>query len=242
MKPYFQPIADLHTHTVVSPHAYSTITENATAAAEQGMLAIATTDHGPKTGDGGHPWHFGNMRILPGTIGGIRHLRGAEVNVCDYSGTLDIPERTLASLDIVIASMHNGTMPFGTPEEISEAWLAVAQNPNVDIIGHCGSPQYAFDYERVIPWFAEHGKVVEINEGTFNVRRDSLENCVTIARLCAKHGVRVAVNSDAHYLSYVGRMDRAVALLEEIQFPTELVINSSRERFEAFLNTKGVTL
>ena len=242
MKPYFQPIADLHTHTIVSPHAYSTITENAVAAAEQGMLAMATTDHGPKTGDGNHLWHFGNMRILPDMIGGIRHLRGAEVNVCDYNGALDVPERTLQQLDIRIASMHDSTMPYGTVEQITEAWAAVAQNPLIDIIGHCGSPQYAFDYERVIPLFAEHGKIVEINEGTFNVRRKSLETCAEIARLCAKHGVRVVVDSDAHYLSYVGRMDRAVALLEEVQFPKELIINSSRERFEAFLETKGLYL
>ena len=108
--------------------------------------------------------------------------------------------------------------------------------------GHCGSPQYAFVYEKVIPVFAEHGKVVEINEGTFRVRQKSLENCAVIARLCAKHGVRVAVNSDAHYLTQVGQLDSAVALLEEVNFPKELIINSNRERFEAFLQTKGLAL
>lgn len=242
MSSYFQPVADLHTHTLASPHAYSTLTENAAAAAALGMLAIATTDHGPNTGDGGHIWHFGNMRILPERIAGIRHLRGAEANVCDYDGTLDLPERTLSALDVVIASMHDSTLPYGTPEQITETWMRVAENPLVDIIGHCGSPQYAFDYEKVIPVFAEHGKVVEINEGTFRVRQKSLENCAVIARLCAKHGVRVAVNSDAHYLTQVGQLDSAVALLEEVNFPKELIINSNRERFEAFLQTKGLAL
>lgn len=242
MSVYFQPVADLHTHTLVSPHAYSTLTENATAAAELGMLAIATTDHGPRIGDGNHIWHFTNMRILPEHIAGIRHLRGAEANVCDFDGTLDLPERALSALDVVIASMHDGVMPYGTPEQITEAWLQVAKNPLVDIIGHCGSPQYAFDLEKVIPAFAEHGKIVEINEGTFRVRHKSLENCAAIARLCARHGVRVVVNSDAHYLTQVGRLDSAIALLEEIAFPKELIINSSRERLEAFLQTKGLAL
>ncbi len=242
MERYFQPVADMHTHTLASPHAYSTLTENAAAAAALGMLAIATTDHGPRVGDGGHLWHFTNMRILPEHVAGIRHLRGAEVNVCDLEGTLDLPERALEALDIVIASLHDGTMPYGTPEQITEVWLTVAKHPQIDIIGHCGSPQYAFDYEKVIPVFAEYGKIVEINEGTFRVRRKSLENCARIARLCAKHGVRVAVNSDAHYLSQVGQLDSAVALLQEVGFPKELVINSSRERFEAFLQTKGLAL
>ncbi|MBQ5795344.1 MAG: phosphatase [Kiritimatiellae bacterium] len=242
MSDYFKPVADLHTHTLASPHAYSTLTENATAAAALGMMAIACTDHGPKVADGMHPWHFGNMRILPDHIAGIRHLRGVEANICDFDGTLDLSDARLNALEIVIASMHQCTMPFGTKEEISAAWIAVAKNPLVDIIGHCGTPEYAFDYEAVIPVFGQYGKVVEINEGTFRVRRQSLAVCKHVAELCMKHGVRVAVNSDAHYHEHVGRTDEAVALLGEIGFPKELIINSSKERFEAFLKEKQVTL
>ncbi len=242
MEAYFRPVADLHTHTLASPHAYSTLTENATAAAALGMVAVACTDHGPKVGDGMHPWHFGNLKILPDRIAGLRHLRGAEVNVCDFKGTLDLPSHTLGALEIVIASMHDGTMPYGTPEQISEAWIAVAQDPLVDIIGHCGSPQYAFDYEAVIPVFGKYGKVVEINEGTFRVRRKSLETCARIAALCKQHEVRVVVSSDSHYHEQVGRLDNAVALLEEAEFPKELIINSSREQFEEFLKENQLVL
>ena len=242
MSEYFRPVADLHTHTLASPHAYSTLTENATAAAALGMIAVACTDHGPKVRDGMHPWHFGNLRILPDRIAGIRHLRGAEVNILDFEGALDLSEERLEALEIVIASMHQGTMPFGTTEEITAAWLAVAANPHVDIIGHCGTPEYAFDYEAVIPVFGQCGKVVEINEGTFRVRRKSLETCGRIAKLCMRHGVRVAVTSDAHYHEHVGRTEQAVALLGEIGFPKELIINSSQEQFEAFLKEKQLAL
>lgn len=242
MEPYFRPVADLHTHTLASPHAYSTLTENATAAAALGMVAVACTDHGPKVGDGMHIWHFTNLKILPDRIAGLRHLRGVEANVCDFKGTLDLPERVLRSMELVIASMHDGTMPHGTPEQITEAWLAIAEDPEVDIIGHCGTPLYAFDYEAVIPVFGRYGKVVEINEGSFRVRKQSLENCARIAALCKQHGVRVAVNSDAHYHEQVGKTENAVALLMETEFPLELVINSSRERFEEFLKEKQLTL
>ncbi len=242
MEPYFRPVADLHTHTLASPHAYSTLTENATAAAALGMVAVACTDHGPRVGDGMHPWHFGNMKILPDRIAGLRHLRGVEANVCDFKGALDMSDKALDALEIVIASMHDNTMPFGTTEQITEAWLAVAQNPLVDIIGHCGSPQYAFDYEAVIPQFGKHGKVVEINEGTFRVRRKSLEICANIARLCKQYEVRVAVTSDSHYHEHVGKVDNAIALLAETEFPLELIINSSKERFEAFLKEKQLSL
>ena len=39
-------IADLHTHTIASTHAYSTITEMVQAASAKNLYAIAITDHG----------------------------------------------------------------------------------------------------------------------------------------------------------------------------------------------------
>ncbi len=239
---YFEPVADLHTHTLVSAHAYSTLTENASAAAQKGLLAIACTDHGPGIADGAHPWHFSCLNKLPDTIAGVRNLRGAEVNVCDFDGTLDLEEWRLKRLEIVIASMHEAVLSPSTVEQTTAAWLAVAKNPHVDIIGHCGLPQYAFDYETVIPVFGQYGKVVEINEGTFISRPAAIENCARIARLCKKHQVRVVVNSDAHYHTFVGDFPRMIALLEEVDFPKAWIVNSSRENLEAFLNEKGVAL
>lgn len=49
--PLTRVVADLHCHTVASTHAYSTVTELARAAAEQRLLAIACTDHGPGAPD-----------------------------------------------------------------------------------------------------------------------------------------------------------------------------------------------
>ena len=239
---YFQPVADLHTHTCASPHAYSTVTENATAAAARGLLAVACTDHGPRMADGVHRWHFICLRNLPDHIAGIRHLRGCEVNISDFDGTLDLLDRDFNSLEIVVASMHDCVMPRGTREEITAAWMAVARDPRVDIIGHCGTPMFAFDYETVIPEFGRQGKVVEINESTFKMRTSSLENCAHIARLCMQHGVRITVDSDAHFHESVGVVPKAAAMLEEIGFPQELIINSSRERLEAFLKEKQLTL
>ncbi len=234
------PIADFHTHTLFSPHAYSTVTENAAAGARCGMLAVACTDHAEATPDTGHHWHFTNMRILPPTIEGVRVLRGMEANVMDFTGRIDASPKLRQQMELVIASMHAGTMPEGSVEEITEAWAAVAADPDIDIIGHSGTPRYAFEYEAVIPLFGQHGKVVEINEGSFRVRRDSYENCKRIAKLCKLHGVRIAVNSDAHFHEHVGQFSNAIALLDEIGFPPELVVNNSREALMAFFEEKGI--
>ena len=43
---HMEIIADLHTHTLASTHAFNTVTEMARAAYEMGHKAIAITDHG----------------------------------------------------------------------------------------------------------------------------------------------------------------------------------------------------
>lgn len=240
MRSDFYPVADLHTHTLYSFHAYSTITENATEAARMGLLAMACTDHGLGVPEPGYPWHFSNMHVIPPTIAGVRVFHGMEVNIMHLDGSVDMSPKQMQEMDLVIGSMHGGIMEDGTLDQITTAWLAVAKNPDIDIIGHCGTPRFAFDYERVVPVFGEYGKVVEINEGTFRVRGDSYENCLRIANLCKQHGVRIAVNSDSHFHEHIGRYDHAIALLREADFPDELIINGSRENFDAFLKEKNL--
>lgn len=234
------PIADFHTHTLFSPHAYSTITENAVAAAKCGLLAMACTDHGEATPDSGHNWHFTCLKNLPPYIEGVRVLSGIEANVMDFFGRIDASQELRQKMNLVIASMHAITMPRGSVEEITQAWTAVAADPDIDIIGHSGTPSFAYDYETVIPLFGQYGKVVEINEGSFRVRRDSYENCKRIAMLCKRHSVRIAINSDAHFHTHIGQFTESVRMLNEIEFPPELIVNNSRESLCAFFNEKGI--
>ena len=236
----YSVIADLHCHTVASDHAYSTITELANAAAEKGLVAVGCTDHGTGIQDAPHMWHFYNLDALPDTISGVRVLRGVEANVMDFAGRLDMEDYVLDRLEIVVASMHGGVMPQGTVEQCTEAWLAVAHNPRVTIIGHSGQPQFAYDYERVIPEFGRCGKAVEINAGTFHTREEAVPNCRQIALLGKQYGVPVMVDSDAHYHASVGEVEPCLRMLEEIDFPPELVLNGDRERLRRFLQGHGV--
>ena len=45
-------LLDTHTHTLASTHAYSTVLEMAKKASEEGLEAIAITDHAPGIPDG----------------------------------------------------------------------------------------------------------------------------------------------------------------------------------------------
>lgn len=177
-------VADTHTHTVASPHAYGTIRENLDAARRMGHRALAVTDHGPAIPDSPHLWHFTNMRILPREVDGVVLLRGIEANLMDRQGTLDVDDDLLRRLDWVIASLHPPVFPPSTPADHTEAWLGVLANPWVDVLGHPGDPSYPCDYETVVRACGRAGTCIEINNGSFRVRPGSEPKCRTLAALC----------------------------------------------------------
>ena len=77
---------------------------------------------------------------------------------------------------------------------------------------------------------------------SFAIRKGSRENCTEIARLCKKYQVPIVVDSDSHIEYTVGCVDNALEMLEEIGFPEELVVNSSRERLDEYFRGRGLTL
>lgn len=231
-------IADLHMHTNVSQHAYSTLNELANAARDAGFSAFGITDHGPEMMDGAMAHHFLCMKGLPKEILGLRFFTGAEVNIKSYDGRLDLPPSILDSLDFVIASYHIEAIQPATPDEHTAGWLNVIQNPSVDCLGHMGNPVYACDYETIIKECAAYHKIIEINSNSFIVRPGSDKNCLRIATLCKQYHLPVIISSDAHSCYSVGNHATALNLLESIDFPEELVINSSMERLTNYFNCK----
>ena len=230
-------IADTHMHTIASTHAYCTLMEMVHAAGEAGMYAAAITDHGKNMPGSPGRWYFKNLVVVPRHLENVFVLRGQEANVLDFEGTLDIDPEDLPGLDWVVASIHGVCMTEGDPtvEKVTNAYLNLAKNPLVNVIGHSGSQKFAYDYETVLPEFGRNGKLVELNESTFTNRKKSVQNCAEIMKLCKKFGVPIIVNSDAHFSTQVGRFENSLRLLAEIDFPEELVVNSSEERFRAYL-------
>lgn len=227
--------ADLHTHTCVSQHAYSTLYENIQMAERHGLCALGVTDHTPAMNDGADIGHFWNLQVIPRKVDGIYILRGAELNICDFNGKVDLPENVLREkLDYSVASMHDLLEP-GTVDDHTQAYLALAENPLVHIIGHSGTVKYAYDYETVIKRFAQTGKIVEINEASYIVRKSSAENCRKIAQLCKKYGVRLSVDTDAHFCALVGIVPNSLRMLNEIDFPEELIINANKSNLKKWM-------
>ena len=224
-------IADTHTHTVACDHAFSTVSENAASAAASGLKFLCLTEHSPAMPGAPSYIYFKTLRNIPRSICEVTILKGAELNIMDYSGAVDLPEEIIANLEWVIASCHAELLAPKDKKSHTNCWAQIAANPIVHVIGHCGDPRFSFEHKPVIKAFKDAGKIVEINSHSFTAREGSYENCREIAFACAEFGVPVVVSSDAHHASYIGNVGASVEMLSEIGFPEELIINADEECF-----------
>ncbi|MPN08291.1 putative phosphatase YcdX [bioreactor metagenome] len=221
-------VADLHAHTVASGHAYSTLLENAKAAADQELALIAMTDHGPSMPGGPHAYHFGNQRALPDELFGVRVLKGIEANVIDRAGSLDLDDNRLAMLDIVLAGLHTHCAPYGSIKENTTMMINVMKNPWVDAIVHPGNPEYQVDEEAIVAAAVEYDVALELNNSSLTVsRRGSRPHCDNIARLMKQYGAKIMLGTDSHFAYSVGDFTCAVELLRKHEIPPAQVINTS---------------
>lgn len=232
-------IADTHTHTLVSGDAFSTITENITAAKAKGLKALAITDHTTSSPSAPEALYFYNTIALPDVWEDVIILRGAEVNILDYKGKLDLPDSILENLEWVIASMHKVVMLPQSKKEHTHAWLSIAENPLVDVIGHCGDPAYPFELEPVLKAIKKNDKVIEINTHSPVGRPGSEPICIEIAKLCMKYSIPVVINSDAHFHGRIADFEKGIRLLETISFPEELVLNADLKRLLNYASTRS---
>ncbi|MBQ4105087.1 MAG: phosphatase [Clostridia bacterium] len=236
-------VADLHTHTVASVHAYATALEMIHEAARTGLHAFAITDHGESMHGTPHPYYFMNLHAIPRVYEGVRVLKGIEANITDSLGNLDADDSVLSNLDFCIASLHMPTYKDTVSvEACTAAYMQMARNPHINMIAHSGSPYFKYDYETVIKEFAHKGKLIEINNASIKHKPDFVPNCIEIAKLCMKHSCRVSVDTDAHFVTQLGRAQEAIAMLEEINFPEELVVNSSIRNFNKYLSEMNIPL
>jgi putative hydrolase len=233
-------VVDLHTHTVASGHAFSTVKDNAEAAAAKGLEVIAITDHGPNLPGGAHNFHFWNLRVLPEEIAGVRILRGAEANIVDNNGALDLDEDTLRSLDVVAIGFHPQCGYEGKTVEQNTGTLIKAMSlPYVHIVVHPGNPWFPIDPERIVEAAGKYDVLLELNNSSFVTSRPGGEDISRdILNAAYKGGLDIILGSDAHIDSAVGEFGEAVREAEEAGFSADRIINTNKQRVLEFLKSK----
>ncbi len=229
---------DTHTHTIASDHAYCTVMENAKYAHDIGMEALAITDHCVGMTDSPHIWHFHNLKGIPRELYGVKQLYGAEVNLMNADGELDMEDELMKKLDVVNVSIHEPCYDTLGRRDHTKAYEAAVINPYTDIICHSGDPRFTYDYERIAELAKKYHKLIEINNHTFFVRKASAENCRKIAEICKEKEVGVVVSSDAHFCTDIGNYDKALGMLKEIAFPEKLIMNRTLEAYEEYVKPR----
>jgi DNA polymerase (family 10) len=126
-------------------------------------------------------------------------LKGIEVDILK-DGRLDLPDATLAKLDVVVASVHSF---FDLPREAqTERMIRAMRNPHVSIIGHptgrlIGEREpYAVDMDRITSAARDLNCCLEINAQPERLDLNDIH-----AHMAKSKGVRIAVSTDAHAVS-----------------------------------------
>ncbi|MEF9893135.1 phosphatase [Anaerorhabdus sp.] len=235
-------LIDLHTHTISSGHAYSSLQENIHEAKLKGLKYCGMSDHAPGIPGGTHFFHFKNLEVIPEIIEDVRVLRGCELNIIDEKGTVDLDEKTLKDLDYCLASFHTPCYSTNhTLEENMSAYEGVCKNPHVLIIGHPDDDRYPCDFERLAVMAKENGKLIEINNSSLRPNASRINgpaNCRKILAACKKVGCMVVLDSDAHISFDVGKINYAEELVKECDFPKELILNYNEEMIKKVLKLK----
>ena len=224
---------DVHTHTLASGHAYSTFNEMAKEASEKKIELLGITEHAPTMPGACLLFYFENLHVVPRELYGVQLLLGSEVNILDFAGTVDLEDRVLAKLDLCIASIHPPCFKKGTKVENTNAIINAMKNPYISIIGHPNDGRFELDYEEIVKAAQQYQVILEINNASLapgSFRPNTRENDLLMLEYCMKYQVSVILSSDAHVAYDIGKHDSARSVIEEANFPEELIINGSPER------------
>lgn len=234
MKPF---IADVHMHSLLSGHAFGTVRELAQEAAGRGMKLIGVTEHGPGIPGTCDPIYFRNIIDAPRALYGVEMLYGSEVNVLN-SGEVDLDRRHLNCLDYAVAGIHGLCYEDVGIVKNTDNVISCMRDPKVKFISHPDADTYPMDYPALVQGAKEFSVALEVNNSSLRkpkLRPGCVENYNKMLPLCMEYGVNIVVNTDAHDPSQVGDFTLARALLEQLEFAEDLILNNDLEKLKAFL-------
>ena len=222
---------DLHVHSDWTDGTAS-IAEMAAAAEKRGYAYMALTDHSRRQtmSHGLDPAkvtrQIREIDKLNAKLKGFAILKGIEVDILK-DGKLDLPDKTLAQLDVVVASVHSF---FDLPREAqTERIIRAMRNPLVSIIGHptgrlIGEREpYAVDMDRITSAARELNCCLEINAQPERLDLNDIH-----AHMAKSKGVRIAVSTDAHATSSFAYIRYGVDQARRAWLTADDVINARR--------------
>ncbi|MGW7299605.1 DNA polymerase/3'-5' exonuclease PolX [Streptomyces sp. NPDC054829] len=218
---------DLHTHTDLTD-GLASLEDMVAAAAGRGYAYYAITDHAPDLA----MQRMTKERMLAQRAQvrelrpphGMRLLHGVELNIGPEGG-VDWPDDFLADFDLCVASIHSH---FDQGRDaLTRRLVRACENPCVHIIGHPTTRLIGrraavdADLDEVFAACARTGTALEIN--AHPDRLDLNDEHILRAK---RHGVRFAIDSDAHAVPHLAHMRYGVATAQRGWLTKDDVINT----------------
>jgi DNA polymerase (family X) len=236
--------ADLQTHSTWSDGKLSML-QMAQAAARRGMKVIAFTDHSVSLGVTGglsmedHKKQAVEIKKIQKQLGdSILVLHATEVEI-KADGSLDYPDKFLASLDLVLASLHTSLRQ--PRDKVTQRVINAIRNPNVDIIGHPTGRLIPdregadLDMDAVLNAAGESGVALEINASPYRLDLDDV-----FARRAKELGIPISINTDSHSEADFDMLFYGIAIARRAWLTKEDVINCwPTEKLLKWLKARG---
>lgn len=223
---------DLHSHSNYSNCGMHTIMEIIYHAKTIGLEIIAITDHGYASKGRLCARLFDRFE---NPVKGITFLKGVECNVLK-DASLDLPAFPINQLDIVLFGLH-----AMIPENLGAKYYTdllietIKTNSCGSIITHPNHKSYPLEFERLVPIAKKYNVALELNNACSLLKKDDPEVTIKMLSICKESECLIAVNSDAHTLNELGQCSSVNPYLKDLDFPEELIINSTPEKALNFL-------
>ncbi|MCD6233265.1 DNA polymerase/3'-5' exonuclease PolX [bacterium] len=136
-------------------------------------------------------------------------LQGAETNILK-DGSIDIKEEALSKLDYAIAGVHAYFKM--SRAQMTERIIKAMRNPYIKIIAHPTGrilkkrDNYKIDFNKVLKMAKATGTILEINSQPERLDLDAQN-----IRKAKEAGVKMIINTDAHYKSHLHYMELGIS-------------------------------
>ncbi|WP_074991890.1 DNA polymerase/3'-5' exonuclease PolX [Streptomyces misionensis] len=233
---------DLHTHTDLTD-GLASLEAMVEAAAGRGYAYYAVTDHAPnlymqRMTDEKILGQRARLRELDGKHRRMRLLHGTELNI-GPEGEVDWPDEFLAGFDLCVASLHSH-FDLGRAA-MTRRLVRACENPYVNVLGHPTTrligrrPGVDADWDEVFAVCARTGTALEVN-----AQPDRLDLCDEDILRARAHGVRFAVNTDAHSVPHLAQLRYGIGTAQRGWLTPDDVINTwPLTRLRRFLRKGG---
>ena len=230
---------DLHIHSINSGHAYGTFYDIVAEAKKKNMKMIAITDHGPKMAGTISYIHFYMGHRKP-EIEGLKVLWGCEANVLDKDGNIDLDEKALSKLDLVILGFHKhcGYEDLGI-EGNTKAINKALDNPKIKILAHPTNHQFECDFEAVANHAIDNDVLLELNLAYLKIKGEvCFDKFKKMVEIVKSRNKKLIISSDAHFIHEIGDDSILAEYKDKLGLTDDIIINNYPDELMEFLVLK----